>query len=91
MKLRVKCVNLVLRPPAQTLSRSRGENSPIFLHGCETKSEQEAWGDFSPRLQDKVWAGGLGTRLGMCIKANQETAMTLWGVLSQIPDIRLLQ
>ena len=42
--------NLVPRLPTQTLSRSRG--------GKKTKKN-----DFSPRLWEKVWAGGLGTRL----------------------------
>ena len=43
--------NLVSRPPAQTLSRSRGEKSTFlhgceistFLHGYEIKSGREAW------------------------------------------------
>ena len=34
--------NLVLRPPTQTLSHSRGEK-PTFLYSCEIKSGQEAW------------------------------------------------
>ena len=45
--------NFAPRPPAQTLSRSRGERR--YLAAVEK--------DFSPRLRDKVWAGGLGTRL----------------------------
>ena len=37
--------NLVPRPPAQTLSRSHGEKlGEVFpQHGCEIKSEREAW------------------------------------------------
>ena len=46
-------INLVPRPPAQTLSRSRGEKTRpdsisqlwrnVFLHGCEIKSGREVW------------------------------------------------
>ena len=49
--------NLIPRPPAQTLSRSRGEISrsrgslpPTFLHGCEIKSGREAAVEAFPRL-----------------------------------------
>ena len=62
--------NLVPRLPSQTLSRSRGEKS-TFLHSCEIKSWREA-----PRLRDKVWEGGLGTRLDLdtCTSLGRHTS-----------------
>ena len=46
-------------PPTQTLSHSRGEKSKTLI-------VSQPWRivpDFYPRLRDKVWVGGLGTRL----------------------------